>query len=131
MLDPGTVTPEGHSCASPGAGSAKTGTGVELERRELQHAAPGAGKGRAELGFLEERRKLCPFLEVAEESHREKLMDIASRSWCQVKDPLGSCTQILETPMPRPQDIDSPLAKALGTWAELCCATLCLVWTTK
>lgn len=40
----GAVTPEGHSWASPGAGSSKTAAGVELERREL-HAAPGAWKG--------------------------------------------------------------------------------------
>lgn len=70
---------------------------MELERRELQ-AAPGAGKGRAELGFLEERRKLCPFLEVTEAGHQELRVDTAAESCCQVKNPLSSRTQTLETP---------------------------------
>lgn len=58
--------------------------GVELQRREL-HTAPGGREGRAELGFLEERRKLCPFLEVAEAGHREKRMNVAAGTYCQVK----------------------------------------------
>lgn len=70
ILDPGAVTPEGHSGASPGAGSSEAAAGVEPGRRE-RHAAPRAGEGRAELGFLEERRKLCPFLEGAEVAPRE------------------------------------------------------------
>lgn len=108
--------------ASPGAGSSKTEAWVEPERRELQ-AAPGAGKGRAELGFLEQRRKLCPFLEVAEAGHREKRMGHGCNC-CQVKARLSSRTQTLETPMPRPQDIDGqgprPWALGLSSAAPPC-----------
>lgn len=98
---------------------------MELERRELQ-AAPGAGKGRVELGFLEEQRKLCPFLEVTEAGHQEQRVDAAAGSCCQVKDPLSSRTQTLETPYLYHRTSTAP-GRAFGAQAELCCSPLCLV----
>lgn len=124
VLDPGTVTREGGPLLPP-QGPEAPRLRLGWSRRGGSCTQPqGPGRGGRSLASWSSGGSCAHFWKWLRRATERSGWDMAAGNCCQVKARLSSRTQTLETPMPRPQDIDGqgprPWALGLSSAAPPC-----------